>query len=178
MSDWVTQMELWVPGTPVPQGSYEAIPLGRWVGGGAGKRFVPVTRKDGMPIINVVDGNREKLKPWRELVTARAIEAWGGRDALDGDVQVWSLFVFPRPKGHYGTGRNAGTLKPSAPTYKRSAPDKDKLERALFDALTDAGVWTDDARAVDGGSKKVYGLKPGVRVWVQTTTSKEDPLWV
>ena len=169
---WETVAMLWVPGVPVSQGSYEAIPVGRWVGSGAGKRFVAVTRKDGMPIVNVVDGNRDKLKPWRAAVTAVAIDAWGGRPPLDEDVCVWMEFVFPRLLSHYGTGRNEHVLKASAPSHKNTRPDKDKLERAINDALTDAGVWLDDSRIVDGGARKVYGPKPGARVWIQTKTKE------
>ena len=45
------------------------------------------------------------------------------------------LFRFPRPRSHFGTGRNAGQLKPSAPFYVRTRPDLDKLARAVGDAL-------------------------------------------
>lgn len=170
MGQWQTVLKLWIPGTPVPQGSKNAIPLGRR----AGKRFVPICRPDGTPIVNVVDNNADKLGPWRAHITSLAIDAWAGREALDEDVCVHAEFVFPRLKGHFGTGRNEHVLKASAPFYKNTKPDKDKLERALFDGLTDAGVWTDDAKVVDGGSRKLYGTTPGVRLWVQTT-KKETP---
>lgn len=165
---WKTRLELWIPGVPIPKGSYDAIPLGKWVGSGVGKRFVPFTRPNGVPIVNIVPNNDDALKPWVDTVTARAMEAWSGRAPLDEDVCVFYAFMFPRLKGHYGTGRNASTLKPSAPAFRNTKPDKDKLERAINDALTDAGVWKDDSRVVDGGSRKVYGPKPGARVWIQT----------
>lgn len=161
---WETRLELWIPGVPVQQGSKNAIPAGRRHGG----RFVPITRKDGTPIVSIKDNNADKLKPWRAHVTAFAIDAWGAREPLDVPVRVHMEFVFPRLKSHFGTGRNAAALKPGAPFYKATAPDKDKLERAINDALTDAGVWTDDALVCDGGSRKVYGPKPGARVWIQT----------
>ena len=173
MRQWQTVLKLWIPGTPVPQGSKDAIPLGRWIGSGAGKKFVPFCRPNGVPIVNVTDNNADKLAPWRALITSLALDEWAGREALDEDVCVHAEFVFPHLKGHYGTGRNAQTLKPSTPFYKNTKPDKDKLERALFDGLTDAGVWKDDALVVDGGSRKMYGTNPGVRLWVQTTKTKE-----
>lgn len=145
---WTTVLELWIPGVPVPQGSKKGFV--------AGKRAI------------IVDANPEQLKPWRAQVSACAVEAWGGRPSLDEPVNLFAEFTFPRLKSHYGTGRNAGVLKPDAPFYKTSSPDKDKLERAINDGLTDAGVWKDDALVCDGGSRKVYGPKPGVRVWVQT----------
>lgn len=145
---WETRVQLWVPGVPVPQGSKQGFVRGN--------RAV------------LVDNNAEKLKPWRSQVAAFAMDAWGGREPLDEPVCVHMMFVFPRPSSHFGTGRNAGVLKDGAPRFKTSAPDRDKLERAVNDALTDAGVWRDDSRSVDGGSRKVYGPKPGVRVWIQT----------
>lgn len=166
---WSTVAELWIPGVPVQQGSKNAIPAGRR----CGPRFVPVTRSDGMPIVSLKDANDEKLKPWRSQVTTFAMDAWGGRAPIDGPVCVHAEFVFPRLKGHYGTGRNERVLKASAPLYKDTAPDKDKLERALFDGITDSGLWRDDCLVVDGGSRKVYGPKPGVRVRIQVLTTKE-----
>jgi len=167
---WTTRLELWVPGVPVQQGSKNAIPMGRR----AGPRFIPITRADGMPIVNLTDTNADKLKPWRSHVTGMALDAWGSRPALDEPVCVHIEFVFPRLKSHYGTGKNAAVLKPNAPIYKTSSPDKDKLERAINDALTDAGVWKDDALVCDGGSRKVYGNKTGARIWVQTMTTEND----
>lgn len=161
---WVTRLELWVPGVPVPQGSKQTLTMGRR----HGNRFVPMTRKDGTPIVKLVDSNKDRLEPWRAQVTAFAIDAWAGREPLDEPVCCHFQFVFKRLQSHFGTGRNAAVLKPSAPHYKTSSPDKDKLERAINDALTDAGVWKDDALVCDGGSQKVYGPAPGVRVWIQT----------
>jgi Holliday junction resolvase RusA-like endonuclease len=65
---------------------------------------------------------------------------------LDDPCEVAITFHHPRPAAHYGTGRNAGTLKPSAPTWKGTAPDIDKLTRAVLDALTASRVIRDDAR--------------------------------
>jgi hypothetical protein len=63
-----------------------------------------------------------------------------------------------RPASHYGTGRNAGIVKPSAPQYPtaRGTKDMDKLERAIFDALQAGGVVHDDAQIVDCTHRKRY----------------------
>ena len=81
-------------------------------------------------------------------------------------VGVW--FIYGRPKSHYGTGRNVGVVKASAPYYKASAPDLDKLQRALGDALTQAGILRDDALIVVWDAAKVYGAVPEVRLTVRT----------
>src|SRR5690349_6109042 len=90
-----------------------------------------------------------RLPAWRSAVMDAAVLA--ARDAeLPGALTtpVWleATFCFQRPRSHYGTGRNAGTVKPSAPgQYHAQKPDGDKLTRALFDALTVAGVVRDDS---------------------------------
>jgi len=72
------------------------------------------------------------------------------------------VFRLPRPKGHYGTGRNVAMLKPSAPLFPAGRPDLDKLLRSTFDALGEAGVWGDDAQVVAARGRKVYttGYEP------------------
>lgn len=57
-------------------------------------------------------------------------------------------FYMPRPKSHYGTGRNAGKLKESAPSYHTRTPDIDNLVKAVMDAITVLNVWSDDSQVV------------------------------
>lgn len=104
------------------------------------------------------------LGPWRRAIATEATEAAEGRK-LVGPIGVRAKFYFHRPKGHYGTGRNAGYLKKSAPTYKTSAPDVDKLCRALGDALTISGVILDDRLIARIEAEKRYG-DPGVLIEV------------
>ena len=82
-----------------------------------------------------------------------------------------STFRLPRPKGHYGTGRNAGLLKPSAPWYPAGRPDLDKLLRSTLDALGEAGIWGDDAQVVTIAASKHYTSDyepPGATIRVAT----------
>lgn len=101
------------------------------------------------------------VDPWRSDVRAAAIHFLSRTDRtrfpLDGPLSVDMVFSMPRPKGHYGTGRNAGTLKLSAPLYPQGMPDLSKLVRSTEDALTSAGLWKDDSRVVEYGRlAKVY----------------------
>jgi crossover junction endodeoxyribonuclease RusA len=93
---------------------------------------------------------------WRGTVTTAVRETWAG-PVLSGPLAMSVLFELPRSKGHFGTGRNAGVLRPSAPPYPDGMPDLDKLQRAVFDAITDAGtVWHDDAQVVRVTASKAY----------------------
>ncbi len=143
----MTSLTINVVGVPVPQGSKVA------------NRHAPGVR----------DSNAKKLKPWRADVagTAHDTAAAAGWAALDEPALVDIIFYMPRLKGHYGTGRNAGVLKATAPTYVQAKPDADKLARAILDALTDAAVLRDDSRVARLVVEKRYADGPtGARITV------------
>lgn len=123
----------------------------------------------------------KKVKPWRtdvktaaEAATAeweRWIHGGGPWSPIDGPARVEINFRFTRPRSHYGTGRNASVLKPTAPAYcvSRSHGDVDKLERSTFDALVAAGVLADDSLVVIAHALKRYcdpGETPGAHITV------------
>lgn len=79
------------------------------------------------------------VKPWREAVKAAALDVMDQAPALDGPLLVRMVFTLRKPA--------------SAPKRRRTWPDRtpdvSKLVRATEDALTEAGVWADDARVVE-----------------------------
>lgn len=102
--------------------------------------------------------SREAFKTWREAVTRAAAEQMAnGAASLDGPLGVVAQFYFPRPKSQ----RKA--------IYKTSAPDADKLARAVGDALEQSGLIVSDARIARWFVEKIYatdGCPPGVLVLV------------
>lgn len=124
-----------VPGKPVPQGSMRSL----------GPR-------------RMVHTNYTDLLPWRAAIAATALfERPPDWDTL-GPMRVQATFYLPRPRGHY---RHA-ILKPDAPWWPtKRIGDLDKFCRALLDSLTDAGVWADDAQAVQLHAEKIYTDGPG-----------------
>lgn len=131
-----------------------------------------------------IDDNAKRLKPWREAVKAAAAEAMA--HMYDGDhtlplfargvpVHLGVVFTLARPASHYGSGRNAQTLKASAPVEHIGFPDVDKAQRAVFDALVHAGVVADDrqitkvteaARVYPGGHRDALPV-PGAVIRVR-----------
>jgi Holliday junction resolvase RusA-like endonuclease len=87
-----------------------------------------------------------------------------GHPPLVGPLRIEVTFAFPRPKGHYRTGRYAGELRDSSPVFCSTRPDLDKLLRALGDAITGIVV-VDDAQVVAVDATKVYG-SPGALITV------------
>ena len=137
-------MRIVVYGSPAPQGSK------RHVGGG---RMIESSKK---------------LRPWRQDVKAAA-EAWrsglsemsaeglpvrvidNGPDRvlalpLDYALRVRMTFTVPKP----------GSAPKRRQTWPMRMPDLSKLVRSTEDALTDAGIWRDDARVVECVSAKRY----------------------
>jgi crossover junction endodeoxyribonuclease RusA len=140
--DRVLWLQFAVHGDPVPQGSK------RHVGNG------------------IMVESSARLRPWREDVK-QSILALDLSHALTGPVEVEMLFWIRRPKSHYGTGRNADTLKPSAPDYAPTRPDLDKLARAVLDAMQAASLLKDDAQVAVLTAQKRYGRTPGLRANVR-----------
>jgi crossover junction endodeoxyribonuclease RusA len=138
-----TELDIFVPGKPAPQGSAKGF----------------VNRKTGGVII--VKDNDKTQKTWRGDIREQAITAWAGRDALDCPVRLLITFVMPRPK----------SLPKTRPTpYAVKRPDLDKLTRAICDALTSANIYTDDSQIVSlYASKRIaeIGEASGCNISVQ-----------
>ncbi|MEK6312004.1 MAG: RusA family crossover junction endodeoxyribonuclease [Curtobacterium sp.] len=84
--------------------------------------------------------NSPNLHPWRDRIRYVAMETQGpGWTPIDDAVLIAAEFYVKKPASRPKTRR-------SLPT---TSPDLDKLTRAIGDALTSAGTYTDDARIVD-----------------------------
>lgn len=135
-------------GLPGPQGSK------RFVGRSATGRGIMVE-------------SSAKVKPWRQDVrfsALQAAEAAALAGPIEGPLRVSMTFTLPKPA--------------SAPkrrtTWPDRKPDLSKLIRSTEDAITDAGLWRDDARVVECIAAKRYPNegadaldRPGVvvKVW-------------
>lgn len=139
-------ISFFVPGLPQSQGS--------------SKGFV-VTPKGGGKPRAVITSTNKNLKNWRRDVRHAVEELkpivvepqWG-----EHGVGVSLRFCFQRPQNHYNS---KGELKPDAPRLKTSQPDLDKFCRAALDALTIAGLYTDDAQVTSLYAVKLWANNPG-----------------
>ena len=148
-------ISFFVPGTPVPQGSMQAFV--------AGGRAVVVQGGS--------KGRRASLAGWRADVREAAERSMNGAPPLGGAVAMMVWFWFQRPASHYGTGRNAETLKSSAPEAHSGAPDLDKLVRAVLDAMSGV-VFADDKQVAWVEAQKGWGLPGTVGANVRATQFK------
>jgi Holliday junction resolvase RusA-like endonuclease len=118
----------------------------------------------------IITEDAKNSKPWRQQVAGAAEHAagiagdgWAVCDPRPMRLEV--AFILARPKGHFGSGRNAGTVRASAPAFPATKPDATKLLRAVEDALTGV-VWRDDAQVVEQAVWKLYGEPERVEVKV------------
>lgn len=129
------EFTIYAAGTPRPQGSKRAIK----------------NKHTGETVLLDASPNTRK---WRSSVVKQIKQQTGGRLLFDTAVAVNITYAFPRPKKHYRTGRFSHLLRGDAPIHHTEKPDKDKLDRAIYDALTESGIIVDDKMIVSGGSHK------------------------
>jgi Holliday junction resolvase RusA-like endonuclease len=147
-------IEFFVPGVPQPGGSKRAF----------------YVKKIGRAVIT--DDN-PKAKGWKELVSAAAYEAHG-KAPLSGPLALEVIFRLTRPKGHFGSGKNADKVKAGAPPFPAVKPDCTKLLRSTEDALTGL-LWNDDAQIVKQTVSKEYtDAAPGALVRVMSYPQPDE----
>ncbi len=118
-----------VYGSPAPQGS---------------KSFKGLA-KSGRAILTE---SSKKVRPWRQDVklAAKQVRAELGLPLLDEPLLVRMIFTLHKPT--------------SAPkrrqVFPSKIPDLSKLVRSTEDALTDAGIWRDDALVIECAAAKRY----------------------
>lgn len=112
-------------------------------------------------MVNVLDDKQDELDAWRATIGYTARATMRSRPLLDGLCVAEFVFYIPRPKAHYGTGRNERLLKESMPAAPGKRPDVLKLARAVEDALTGI-VYVDDSMIVDEriGKRYVHNWEP------------------
>lgn len=135
-----------------------------------GRAFTP--RGGGKP--RAMMYNPETAKGWKTLITCVA-KAHRPDAPFTSPVSVNATFYFSRPKSHYRTGRYAHELRSDAPMWHFVKPDRDNLDKALLDALTQVGgFWEDDCQVCDGTVRKMYGMSPGVHVQIKALNSLQE----
>ena len=155
-ADIEESFNVFVPGDPIPQGS----------------KIPGITNKYGKPRAFLYDQQGDKLKYWRKLIakltTWQMPKVW----EKEGAFMINCIFFIKRPMNHKNK-YNEVTEKYRNIIYKKEKPDIDKLERAVFDALTGV-AYGDDANVVSGFKAKFNADPhlPGVVIKVCRLGSK------
>lgn len=142
----MTPLALFIPGTPSAKGNI------RYLGQRGGRAILTDATKG--------------LKPWDSRIrTALADDDGQPKARFDGAVHVELEFVMPRP---------LSTPKKRTPAAVKK-PDLDKLQRAVLDAISSAGVWRDDSQVVSVmATKRIaeIGETPGLHLFITVAIEK------
>jgi Holliday junction resolvase RusA-like endonuclease len=109
-----------------------------------------------------------KVKPWRAAVKEAALEAYSGPTITDA-VALYVTFTMKAP-----------AKIPKGRTHPSTAPDLSKLIRSTEDAITESGLWRDDALVVVVTAQKLYpgqvGAldRPGAQIRISTIGAMTD----
>ena len=142
-------LEIFVPGKPAPAGSKRGF----------------YNKKANRVIMTPAS---DKQKPWQESVRWAFKQQYDRMVPLASPLSLTIKFCELRLSSHYGTGRNAGKLKPSAPEYpyRTQTGDLTKLVRAVEDAL-EGLAFVNDRRFVKSSAEKVYADHCGAYIKIE-----------
>lgn len=102
----------------------------------------------------------KKLPKWRAAVKEAASTAHQGNPPIDAPVRVTARFFMPKPK------------RPMFPT-PATAPDLDKLCRAIGDGIEAGGLLKNDSRIISWDASKSFA-EHGAPAGVHITITQED----
>lgn len=130
-------------------------------------------------------------KAWRRLLVDRLRLEWWNRKPINGPIRVTLCFVIQRPQSRPIPPKTVQRKKMKIPNPRRLGgdfyvqqedwdrgqrvlcpviPDVDRLTNAVFDGLTEVGVWWDDAQVASLRTEKWYaaeGEEPSIRLRVE-----------
>lgn len=166
-------IKLIIPGEPIAQQRHRSV-------------IMPRKKAVALEAMNKTTGEIEKFYRKKDLFMnmydpsyrikksiIRMIGALAPGTPLRGPLRVDRYYYFAYLKGHYGTGRNAGSVKVSAPLWKQTRPDIDNHDKLLFDCL--AGLFfKDDGQICAGIQIKQYSERPRTEVYISKLTIESD----
>ena len=91
------------------------------------------------------------VMPWRNQIVSACIEQKiNNGEIIEQPVEIFIDFLFHRPQGHYGSGRNEKNLKPSAPNYPTTYRDAVRTKCASIEtAINDCSSLADFMKLFD-----------------------------
>lgn len=135
----------------------EPMSKGSMIGEVVTRRDGSIVYKDGRPLCRVRHAKKGLGQNEQGIANAALVaRTEAGLTMSRGEALAVTLrFYTARNVGHFGTGRNAGLLKDSAPAKPAKRPDVDKWSRQVLDAMTGV-VYADDGQVVSLLAVKEY----------------------
>jgi Holliday junction resolvase RusA-like endonuclease len=104
---------------------------------------------------------------WKGLIALASKPFIDSGFPISGPLRVTIDFRFARPKSHYRTGKHSAELRPDAPMFHTSKPDRDNAEKAVLDCLTRIGMWRDDSQVCCGEVRKTWAIVGGATIRIE-----------
>jgi len=112
---------------------------------------------------------------WKSCI-AIAARPYRPATPFDGPLRISVEFIFDRPKNHYKGGKQANGLKADAPYWHTrgmglNGGDRDNLDKAVLDAMTQLAMFKDDGQVCSGGVEKHYAVnneRTGAVITIET----------
>ena len=139
-------------------------------------RSMPLKDRYGNPVRNAAGQQiwtarayQEKPENWVSAIRCTAIK-FVPKQQITGPCRVDITWVFARPLAHFGTGKNEGKLKSTAPHWHIQKPDRDNADKTILDTLTELEFWRDDTVACSGLLNRIWapvGAHNGALITIQ-----------
>lgn len=148
-TDWLQIMEFTVHGDPKPQPRPRAFSRNSMV-----RVYDPSTAEG-----------------WKSLIAATIDKDFDIDQPIEGPVRLDLDFYMRRP---------ASMMRkkdPEEPIRHTKKPDRDNLEKAVMDCMTQLSVWRDDSQVCAGEINKYYHAKddgPGMKVVLSIPVELKD----
>jgi len=129
----------------------------------------PVLNEKGKPLVTARVHNKGTAEWWKSQIIL-AGKTWRPRNPLAGPIHIRLIFWMPRPKRLMRNKDTEGAIPHT------SKPDKENLEKPIFDALTNDGWFQDDAQIFLGNTGKFYHAKggaPGAEIYIDELESSD-----
>jgi crossover junction endodeoxyribonuclease RusA len=155
------------PAAPTPAGAEDLRPTHVWRFRVWGKAEPQGSKKgfvDKFGHVRVVDDNKTALNRWRNHVAKSAEATRPPWLEAPSDGAIVLTLVFVRERNDSDFLADGVTLRKGARRFPETSPDGDKLDRAVWDALTGV-AFTNDARVVSWSGLKRFA-EPGERAHV------------
>lgn len=135
-------MAIFIEGLPIPKGNHKA--------------FAFRSRRTGRQTIRITDKAGKALLDWQNKIANHIRPLIEKPFDQPYAIRLDVTFYLPRPKCHFTKTGKASSKWRRNHTVK---PDRDKLLRAVQDALTGV-LYVDDNQVFDGNVKKEYADYP------------------
>ena len=127
------------------------------------------SKKTGKQFVNNYTPAKAPVYTWKERIIATALLNKFDLP-INEPIAIDIVFYFKRPKSHYVANKLEKGLKKSAPKYMTKKPDKDNLDKAVYDALTYINYIYDDKLVCAGETIKYYAeseeqIGADIKIW-------------